>query len=111
MKAPYLSSVSLWELIGAASLGFRGAGAGEVAMTVVFDVHEEVAMKYVVQESLDGEKIELANDAMRKVNYDIDKKKQPHINKLYEDIFERIETSSKHPITYDIISFEKLREE
>jgi hypothetical protein len=35
----------------------------------------------------------------------------PHINKLYEDIFERIETSSKHPITYDIISFEKLREE
>ena len=37
--------------------------------------------------------------------------KEPHINKLYEDVIERIETSPKHPITYDIVSFEKLAEE
>jgi hypothetical protein len=80
-------------------------------MTIVFDVHEEVAMKYVVQESLDTVKFALAKEATRAANYDIDKKKQPHINKLYGDIFERIETSSKHPITYDILSFEKLRAE
>jgi hypothetical protein len=39
------------------------------------------------------------------------KKTQPHINKLYDDVIERIETSLKHPITYDIISFEKLKTE
>jgi hypothetical protein len=80
-------------------------------MTIVFDAHEEVPMKYVVQESLDGEKVASAQEIMRGATYESDKKRQPHINKLYEDIFERIEKSSKHPITYDIISFEKLREE
>jgi deoxyadenosine/deoxycytidine kinase len=80
-------------------------------MMIVFDAHEEVPMKYVVQERLDGEKVALAQEVMRGVSYESDKNRQPHINKLYEDIFERIETSSKHPITYDIISFEKLKEE
>jgi hypothetical protein len=80
-------------------------------MTIVFDVHEEVSMKYVVQELVDGEKVALAKEVVRGASYESDKKRQPHINKLYEDIFERIETSSKHPITYDIISFEKLKEE
>jgi hypothetical protein len=80
-------------------------------MTIVFDVHEEVSMKYVVQELLDGEKVALAKEVVRGAMYEPDKKRQPHINKLYEDIFERIEASSKHPITYDIISFEKLREQ
>jgi hypothetical protein len=80
-------------------------------MTIVFDVHEEVPMKYFVQESLDAEKVALAQEAVGGVKYQTDKKTQPHVNKLYEDIFERIETSSKHPITYDIISFEKLKKE
>jgi hypothetical protein len=80
-------------------------------MTVVFDVHEEITMKYVVQESLDAERVAVVKEDMGRVNYEANKRKQPHINKLYEDIFERIETSSKHPITYDIISFEKLNKE
>jgi hypothetical protein len=45
------------------------------------------------------------------VEYGFDKKSQPHINKLYDDIFERIDSACKHPITYDIILFEKLRKE
>jgi hypothetical protein len=78
-------------------------------MTVVFDVHEEVDMKYVYQESIDKDKAEirpLAYEALKRIE-----KTRPHINKLYEDVIERIETSLKHPITYDIISFEKLEKE
>jgi hypothetical protein len=80
-------------------------------MTIIFDVHEEVAMKYVVQESLDAEKVALTKEAMMEVEYGFDKKSQPHINKLCDDIFERIDSACKHPITYDIILFEKLRKE
>jgi hypothetical protein len=76
-------------------------------MTVVFDVHEEVEMKYVYQEGI-KDKITSGYEALKGID---DKKKRPHINKLYEDIIERIERSLKHPITYDIVSFEKLREE
>jgi hypothetical protein len=46
-------------------------------MTVIFDVHEEVAMKYVVQESLDGEKVTLAKEVTGGVSYESDKKTQP----------------------------------
>jgi hypothetical protein len=70
-------------------------------MTVVFDVHEEVAMKYVLQEQIDNAESDVGLRL---------KTKQPHINKLYDDVIERIDTSFKHPITYDIISFEKLKE-
>jgi hypothetical protein len=38
-------------------------------------------------------------------------KMKAHLNKLYEDVFEQIETADKHPITYEIVSFEKLKEE
>jgi hypothetical protein len=80
-------------------------------MTVVFDVHEEVQMKYVSRETASEDGF-----AMAPLQYDVlgvtesDKKQDPHINKLYEDVLERIETSPKHPITYDIVSFEKLKE-
>jgi hypothetical protein len=77
-------------------------------MTVVLDVHEEVDMRYVHQEGI-KDKITSAYEALKVT--DSDKKTRPHINKLYEDIVERIERSLKHPITYDIVSFEKLKEE
>jgi hypothetical protein len=76
-------------------------------MTVVFDVHEEVEMKYVVREEIDKYTTEMGS-----LYYDTLKgfeNSNPHINKLYEDIIERIETSPKHPITYDIVSFDKLK--
>jgi hypothetical protein len=77
-------------------------------MTVVFDVHEAVEMKYVYRGHINQETIAmelLRDEALR------ERKTQPHINRLYDDIIERIETSLKHPITYDIISFEKLKTE
>jgi hypothetical protein len=81
-------------------------------MTVVLDVHEEVKMKHVHEEAIDGDKVTLANEAVKgNENTAVLRKKQPHINKLYEDVIERIETSLKHPITYNIVSFEKLKEE
>ena len=70
-------------------------------MTVVFDVHEDVDMK-VLQEQIDNAKSDVGLGL---------KTKHPHINKLYDDVIERIVTSFKHPITYDIISFEKLKTE
>jgi hypothetical protein len=78
-------------------------------MTVVFDVHEEVEMKYVFREGIDKDKADMGS-----LYYESLKgfeNSNPHINKLYEDVIERIETSLKHPITYDIVSFEKLKEE
>jgi hypothetical protein len=81
-------------------------------MTVVFDVHEEVKMKCVRQEEIDKDKVTLANEAANAIeNTAVLIKQLPHINKLYDDVIERIETSLKHPITYDITSFEKLKEE
>ncbi len=81
-------------------------------MTVLFDAHEEVEMKYVRREEIDNDKLTLAYDPVkRSQSAAIMTKEQPHINKLYEDVIERIETSPKHPITYDIVSFEKLKEE
>ena len=77
-------------------------------MTVVFDVHEAVEMRYVYRPHINQETVEmelLRDEALR------GKTTQPHINKLYDDVIERIETSLKHPITYDIISFEKLKTE
>jgi hypothetical protein len=71
-------------------------------MSVVFDVHEDVKMKYVVRQMMDGES---------EISIQPYEQRQPHINKLYEDVLERIETSPKYPITYDILSFEKLKEE
>jgi hypothetical protein len=79
-------------------------------MTVVFDAHEEAQMKYVVRETVSKDGFDMAP-----LHYDVsgviesEKKQDPHINKLYEDVLERIETSPKHPITYDIVSFERLR--
>jgi len=73
-------------------------------MTVVFDAHEEAQMKYVHRED-DRERYEivpLQSDGSLITD-------SPHINKLYEDVLERIETSLKHPITYDIVSFERLQ--
>jgi hypothetical protein len=77
-------------------------------MSVVFDVHEDVEMKYVYRGDIDKETVE-----MRPLTYEAlkEKKTQPHINKLYDEVIERIEASLKHPITYDIISFEKLTAE
>jgi hypothetical protein len=78
-------------------------------MTVVFDVHEELQMKYGLREteSKDGfDIVPLQYDASGVVENC--KQQEPHINKLYDDVVERIETSHKHPITYDIASFEKL---
>jgi hypothetical protein len=80
-------------------------------MTVVFDVHEEVKMKYVYQEGL-TDKITSGYEALTVIEKNaLMVKQQSHINKLYDDVIERIETSPKHPITYDIVSFEKLKEE
>jgi hypothetical protein len=45
-------------------------------MTVVFDVHEEMAMKYVLQEQIDNAESDVGLRL---------KAKQPHINKLYDD--------------------------
>ena len=76
-------------------------------MTVVFDVHEEVEMKYVVREGIDKYIAEMGSlyyEALKEFE-----NSNPHINKLYDDIIERIETSPKHPITYDIVSFETLK--
>jgi hypothetical protein len=70
-------------------------------MTVLFNSHEELEMKYLHQEEMDGDKVTLAYEAV--------KSEDPHINKLYDDLIERIETSLKHPITYDIVSFEKMK--
>jgi hypothetical protein len=84
-------------------------------MTVVFDVHEEVEMKYVYRMRIDNDEADLgslAYIALNEIeNYSEDKHwpKQPHINKLYDDVLERMETSSKHPMTYDIVSFDKLK--
>jgi hypothetical protein len=76
-------------------------------MTVVFDVREEVGMKYVRQEE-----VTLANEALQGMETTaVLGRDQSHINKLYEDIIERIETSLKHPITYDIVSFDMLKKE
>lgn len=69
-------------------------------MTVVFDVLEEVEMKYLHVEVIHNE-------------YDTRKgteNNRPHINRLYDDVIERIEASPKHPITYNIMSFEKLKD-
>jgi hypothetical protein len=79
-------------------------------MTVVFDAHEEVEMKYVVKERSDGE-LSLAQEASEVTTLQSSRKRQPHINNLFEDVLERIDTSPKHQITYDIISFEKLKDE
>lgn len=84
-------------------------------MTVVFDVHQELEMKYAYQERVDKDKDDMDSlhyyVALRGVDISNEKKAQPHINKLYEDVIERIETSLKHPITYDIVSFEKMKDE
>ncbi len=72
-------------------------------MTVVFDVHEEVTMKYVRQEEI------LADEALQRIESTaVIGRNHSHINKLYKDILERIDASLKHPITYDIVTFEKL---
>jgi hypothetical protein len=81
-------------------------------MTVLFDAHEEVEMKYVHREEIDTDRVTLAYEPVkRSERAAMTTQEQPHINKLYEDVIERIETSPKHPITYDIVSFEKLAEE
>jgi hypothetical protein len=81
-------------------------------MTVLFDAHEEVEMKYAHREVIDNDIVTVAYEpAKRSESAAIMTKAQPHINKLYEDVIERIETSPKHPITYDIVSFETLKEE
>jgi hypothetical protein len=79
-------------------------------MTVVFDVHEAVQMKYVVgKDGFDMASLQYETSrGSEDYHYE---KTEPHINKLYDDVIERIETSPKHPITYDIVSFEKLKEE
>jgi hypothetical protein len=79
-------------------------------MTVVFNAHEELEMKHVYQERADGEKTALTYEDSKE-NVTVIIKGQLHINRLYDDVIERIETSPKHPITYDIVSFEKLKEE
>ena len=81
-------------------------------MTVMFDVHEEVGMKYVYREGIDNDKVNLVYEPLKgSEGTAIITIEQPHINKLYEEVLERIETSLKHPITYDIVSFEKMKEE
>jgi hypothetical protein len=74
-------------------------------MTVVFDVHEEVKMQYVYRENIDKDALKRIEDTA------VRGKNKSHINNLYDDVIERIETSLKHPITYDIVSFEKLEDE
>jgi uncharacterized protein YukJ len=86
----------------------RNVAVARYKMTVVFDVHEEVEMKYVYRCHVNQETAEmepLPYEDLKGTNT------QPHINKLYDDVIERIETSPKHPITYDIISFEELKAE
>jgi hypothetical protein len=73
-------------------------------MTVVFDAHEEAQMKYVYREK-DRDTLEIV--PLQSPGSLVTE--SPHINKLYEDVLERIETSPKHPITYDIVSFEKMK--
>ena len=79
-------------------------------MTIVFDVHEEVEMKYVYREDIDNDNVPLPYEPLKRSESSVMTREQPHINKLYEEVLERIETSHKHPITYDIISFEKMKE-
>jgi hypothetical protein len=79
-------------------------------MTVVFDVHEEVEMKFAYQNAdKDIDNMESPYVALKGVDISDGKKTRPHINKLYEDIIERIAASLRHPITYDIVSFEELK--
>jgi hypothetical protein len=79
-------------------------------MTVLFDANEEVEMKYVHREVTDNDMVTLAYEPVKRSESDaITTNEQPHINRLYEDVIERIETSPKHPITYDIVSFEKMK--
>jgi hypothetical protein len=99
--------------------GRQTRGVRKVArykMTVMFDVHEKVDMKYVYHGGTQGgiqDKITCAYEALNVGIEDVAVmgKTKPHINKLYEDVIERIERSLKHPITYDILSFEKIKEE
>ena len=78
-------------------------------MTVVFDVHEEVEMTYDFREDIGNDKGPLPYEPLkRSESTAIVAEEQPHINKLYDDVIERIEASYKHPITYDIVSFETL---
>ena len=80
-------------------------------MIVVFDVHEELEMKPIFVEKMHKDiDVKVLDYAIVKTS-DSHDSKQPHVNRLYEDVLERIETSPKHPITYDIVSFEKLTEE
>jgi hypothetical protein len=79
-------------------------------MTVMFDVHEEVEMKYVYREDIDNDNVPLPYEPLkRSESTTIVAEEQPHINKLYDDVIERIEASHRHPITYDIVSFETLK--
>jgi hypothetical protein len=78
-------------------------------MTVVFDAHEEVEMKSLSIKAIDKDiDVRSLDFSIVRTSEDYDGR-QPHINKLYEDVLERIETSPKHPVTYDIVSFEKLK--
>jgi hypothetical protein len=65
-------------------------------MTVVFDVHETMEMKYVHRGDINEETAEMRPLTYQALN---GKKTQPHINKLYDDVIERIDTSLRHPIT------------
>jgi hypothetical protein len=78
-------------------------------MVVVFDVHEKVEMKYVYRELTEHDKTvrgSLAYEALKGIE-----RNDPHINELYDDVIARIVKSSKHRITYDIASFDKIKEE
>jgi hypothetical protein len=58
-------------------------------MTVVFDAHEQIVLKYVHREKLDNDIVTLASEPVkRSENAAIMTKEQPHINRLYEDIIE-----------------------
>ena len=77
-------------------------------MTVLFDVHEEVEMKYVYRDDIDNDNVSLPYEPLkRSESTGVMTREQPHINKLYDDVIERIEASHRHPITYDIVSFEE----
>jgi hypothetical protein len=74
-------------------------------MTVVLGIHEEVEMKYVYRSEIGTANTEPPPyEALKGIE-----RNHPHINELYDDVIERIEASLKHPITYDIISFEELK--
>jgi len=78
-------------------------------MTVVFDVNEEVEMRYFSRGRVDNDLVTLAYEPVNGgESTAVTEGRQPHINKLYEDLLERIEASPKHPITYDIQSFARL---